>query len=61
MKDKTYLTAGTMINRLCEASPRSCMTDMAVRRALATFEENLGTNCRTSSVDKKQEVLFLTS
>ena len=56
--DKTYLTAGTMIHRLCEASSANCMTDPSMRRTLAVFEEKLGTNCRTTTDEKKQEVLL---
>jgi len=32
------------------------MTDPAMRRTLATFEEKLGTNCRTTTDERKQEV-----
>ena len=57
--DKTYLAAGTMINRFCEDYDGNCMTERAIRSSLAVFEEKLGTNCRTSTDEKKQEVIVV--
>merc|ERR1711881_469799 len=55
--EQSYLTTGTMIQKICVDQP-NCLSAGEITRALKLFESKLGVNCRTSDPEQKQEILL---
>nr|XP_002124291.1 uncharacterized protein LOC100186072 [Ciona intestinalis] len=58
LMQKAYLTAGTMIHKICNSATTNCLTMPIVSDAIAFFQDKLGYNCRTTNLESKQEILL---